>query len=222
MSLPSCRLLACLLSFCFAFPSWFLCAIVGVAPVWIVRRSLSPNYCWTQIGARRVRRNGFPTRELNIILRCTFRRRASGYSQIHGRVSKFAFVDYKCCSMKNNEWKLIALTNNCCSSHCMIPSIIHMPIMLCPDAVRPMPQVWSASPTIIGAWPLMFVYRLDVGAVRNMVCVPSKITTWLLIDSVLWCGVPSRWVIHPLVAPVTSHVRRNLLIGRCVVPGHFL
>ena len=93
--------------------------------------------------------------------------------------------------------------------------------MLCQDAVRKTPQVWRASLPIMSGWSVMYVYQVSVGAVRNVICIPFKTSRWLLVGLVLWCGVPSRWVIHPLVVLVNSHVRWNLLIRRCVVPGRF-
>ena len=42
--------------------------------------------------------------------------------------------------------------------------------MLCRDAAR----VWSASPAIMSDWSVKFVYQVDVGAVRNIICVPSQ------------------------------------------------
>ena len=91
---------------------------------------------------------------------------------------------------------------------------------MCLDAVRVTPQVWSTSPARMSGWLVMFVCQVDVWSVRNLICVPFKTLRWLSIGLVLWCGVPSRWLIRPLVVPVKFHVLQNLLIRGCDVPGH--
>ena len=61
----------------------------------------------------------------------------------------------------------------------------HTSVMLCSDAVRLAPQVWSPSPAIMSGCLVMFAYQVNVGAVRSMICVPFKTARWLLVGLVL-------------------------------------
>ena len=70
----------------------------------------------------------------------------------------------------------------------MLFSIVIESVILCLDAVRGTSQFCSTSPTMVNGGKAMFVYKMDFGSVRNMICGLSGTSRWLLICLVLCCG----------------------------------
>lgn len=91
--------------------------------------------------------------------------------------------------------------------------------MAYPHVVRVTPQIRIASPVLISSWSVMIVYQVALGATRNVISFPFRITICLLIDLVLRCGVSLAWVVHLLIAPVNPLVRWNLWM-RSAASGH--